>query len=72
MMPDYQFWTLVSMIAGSFGYMFIYFNKKFDKIDEKFAKIDERLSNIDRRLTIVETILSVMGYYKNNDQVPKH
>jgi H+/Cl- antiporter ClcA len=55
MMQDYQFWTLVAMFAGGYGWMFIYFNKKFDKIDS-------RLSDIERRLTIVETIISMNGY----------
>ncbi len=59
-MADYQFWTLLAMLTAGFGWMFVYFNKKFDKVDERFIFLEGKLNDIDRRLTIVETILSMI------------
>jgi hypothetical protein len=59
-MADFQFWTLIGLMAGGFGWMITW-----------LRSIDKKINEIDRRLTIVETILAMSGYpiktIKNKD-----
>lgn len=49
-MQDYQFWTLVALIAAGFGWMITW-----------LRSIDKSMVDIDKRITVVETILAIMG-----------
>jgi len=49
-MQEYQFWTLISMMAAGFGW-----------IIHQIRDIDNRMANLETRLTVVETILQMMG-----------
>ena len=47
---EYQFWTLVAMIAGGFAWMVTW-----------LRSIDHRLNDLENRVTVIETILAMMG-----------
>lgn len=49
-MDNYQFWVLVGMIAGGFGWMTTW-----------LRSIDHRLNDLETRVTVIETILSMLG-----------
>ena len=49
-MPDYQFWTLVGLIAAGFSWMVSW-----------LRSIDHRLNDLETRVTVIETILSMIG-----------
>ena len=49
-MENYQFWTLVGMMAAGFGWVISW-----------LRSIDRSITDIDKRLTVVETILAMMG-----------
>lgn len=47
---EYQFWVLVAMIAGGFGWMVTW-----------LRSIDHRLNDLETRVTVIETILAMLG-----------
>ena len=49
-MDNFQFLTLVGMLAGGFAWMIMW-----------LRSIDHRLNDLDTRVTVIETILSMMG-----------
>ena len=49
-MENYQFWTLVGMLAAGFGWTL-----------HQIRDVDRRLSNVDTRITVIETVLAMMG-----------
>lgn len=49
-MEDYQFWTLVGLMTGGFGWMVTW-----------LRSIDHRLNDLETRVTVIETILAMMG-----------
>ena len=49
-MENYQYWTLMGMLAAGFGWMI-----------HQIRDIDKRLASVETRLTVVETILAMMG-----------
>jgi hypothetical protein len=53
-MDNYQFITLVIMLAGGFGWLIL-------RMDNKFEAVHKDLTEINTRLTVVETILAMMG-----------
>ena len=49
-MHDYQFWTLVGMLAAGFGWVI-----------HQISDLDKRIASVESRVTIIETILAMMG-----------
>lgn len=49
-MENYQFFTLIAMIAGGFAWMVAW-----------LRSIDHRLNDLETRVTVIETILAMMG-----------
>lgn len=48
-MENYQFWTLVGMLAGGFTQMITW-----------LRSIDHRLNDLETRITVIETTLAMM------------
>lgn len=59
-MTDTQFWTLVVMMAGGFGWVITW-----------LRSIDHRLNDLETRVTVIETILAMMGAPIRNLKNPK-
>jgi len=49
-MEMYQFFTLIGMLLGGFGWMILW-----------LRSIDKHLNELDKRVTIMETVLAMMG-----------
>lgn len=49
-MENYQFWTLIGLLAAGFGFMIVW-----------LRSIDKSVADIDKRVSIIEVILSMMG-----------
>lgn len=50
MMENYQFWTLIGLIGGGFGWVITW-----------LKSIDHRIHDLETRVSIIETILAMMG-----------
>lgn len=55
-MENYQFWTLVGLLAGGFAWMVTW-----------LRSIDHRLNDLETRITVIETIFVYLQ--KNFDYV---
>jgi hypothetical protein len=49
-MENYQFFTLIAMLAAGFSWMIMW-----------LRSIDHRLNDLETRVTVIETILAMMG-----------
>jgi len=49
-MEQYQFWSLVGLLAAGFGW-----------IIHQIKDIDKRMVNLEVRMTVIETVLAMMG-----------
>ena len=56
-MENYQFFTLIAMLAAGFGWLI----HQMNGLDARIRNLENRLSVVETRLSIVETILQMMG-----------
>lgn len=56
-MADYQFWTLVAMLAGGFSWMVTWLRS----IDHRLNDLETRVTVLETRMGFIERILEMMG-----------
>lgn len=50
-MAEYQFWTLLAMLAAGFGWLIHQMNRLSDRVD----KTNDKISALENRITVLET-----------------
>lgn len=55
--PEYQFWTLVAMLTGGFGWMITWLRS----IDRRLNDLETRVTVLETRMGFIERLLEMIG-----------
>lgn len=65
MNTDYQFWVLVGMLAGGFGWILMWLKS----IDQRLNHLETKVSVVEARMGFIERLLEMMGVpFKNQKE----
>ena len=63
-MQDYQFWSLVAMIASGFAWMISWLRS----IDKRLNGLETRVSVVEARMGFIERLLEMIGVPVKNSR----